>query len=178
MAWIKTVDESEAKGIVKQVYEATKKVMGRISPMLQAMSLRPRAMQAVARLSRAIIFGASGLTRAQEDMIAVVVASANGCRYWGWSHGEQLLPNIGNDRQLLDQLRRNWRDARLDDRTLDILAFAEKITLEPYAVHESDLNLLRDKGFSDEIILDVVLIASQSNLTNRISLSLGVEPLK
>ncbi|MEE8161206.1 MAG: carboxymuconolactone decarboxylase family protein [Acidobacteriota bacterium] len=81
MTWIETVDESEAKGIVKQVYDATQKAIGRISPMLQAISLKPEAMQAVGRLSQATIFGASGLTRAQEDMIAVVVASANGCHY-------------------------------------------------------------------------------------------------
>ena len=81
MAWIKTIDESEANGIVKQVYSALKQKLGRISPMVQAMSLKPEAMRAVTQLIRAIHFGASNLTHAQENMIAVVVSSINKCLY-------------------------------------------------------------------------------------------------
>ena len=87
-----------------------------------------------------------------------------------------MLPNIGNDRELLKQLKQNWREASIDEETRAILGLAEKITLQPFSVRESDLNLLREKGLSDRLVLDVVLIAAQSNLTNRISLSLGVEP--
>ena len=87
-----------------------------------------------------------------------------------------MLPNIGNDRELLKQLKQNWREASIDEETRAILGLAEKITLQPSSVRESDLNLLREKGLSDRLVLDVVLIAAQSNLTNRISLSLGVEP--
>lgn len=87
-----------------------------------------------------------------------------------------MLPNIGNDRELLKQLKQNWREASIDEEARAILGLAEKITLQPSSVRESDLNLLREKGLSDRLVLDVVLIAAQSNLTNRISLSLGVEP--
>ncbi len=87
-----------------------------------------------------------------------------------------MLPNIGNDRELLKQLKQNWREASIDEETRAILGLAEKITLQPSSLRESDLNLLREKGLSDRLVLDVVLIAAQSNLTNRISLSLGVEP--
>ena len=81
MAWIKTTDESEAHGMAKEVYEEAKRKRGRVSPMLQAMSLKPEAMQAVAHLGSAVHFGASDLTRAQEEMIAVVVSSLNHCGY-------------------------------------------------------------------------------------------------
>ena len=87
-----------------------------------------------------------------------------------------MLPNIGNDRELLEQLKQNWREASIDEQTGAILGLAEKITLQPSSVRESDLNLLREKGLSDRLLLDIVLIAAQCNLTNRISLSLGVEP--
>ena len=81
MAWIKTIDESEAKGIIKQVYDALKEKLGRVSPMVQAMSLKPQAMRAVSQLISAIHFGASSLTRTQENLIAIVVSSINKCRY-------------------------------------------------------------------------------------------------
>lgn len=81
MAWIRVVDESEATGIVKQVYDAIKQRLGRISPMVQAMSLKPEAMRAFTQFIGTIHFGASSLSHAQENMIAVVVSSINKCRY-------------------------------------------------------------------------------------------------
>lgn len=81
MAWIKTVDESDATGLLKQVYEASKKRLGRVSGMLQGLSLNPEAARAVAQLGFTIQFGNSRLTRAQEEMIGVVVSSMNKCSY-------------------------------------------------------------------------------------------------
>ncbi|MDA2933417.1 hypothetical protein MYX82_03640 [Acidobacteria bacterium AH-259-D05] len=76
----------------------------------------------------------------------------------------------------MEQVKRNWREALIDDQTRALLAFAEKITLEPASIRESDIEFLRGSGLSDEQILDGDLIAGNSNLTNRISSSLGVEP--
>ena len=45
------------------------------------MSINPTAMQAVGDMTRAITFGASTLTRVQEEAIATVVSVANKCQW-------------------------------------------------------------------------------------------------
>lgn len=52
-----------------------------LSNVIKVMSINPRAMYAVANLGRAISFGASTLTRVQEEAIATAVSVANKCRY-------------------------------------------------------------------------------------------------
>ena len=45
------------------------------------MSINKKAMEAVRNLNTNITFGASVLTRVQEEAISTVVAAANTCRY-------------------------------------------------------------------------------------------------
>ena len=81
MAWIKTVDESEAKGIVKQVYDGIKQKLGRVSPVFQALSLKPDSMRGFALFVGTIHFGASSLTHVHENLIAILVSTINKCGY-------------------------------------------------------------------------------------------------
>lgn len=52
-----------------------------LSNVIKVMSINPRAMEAVRSLGQAVTFGASRLTRTQEEAIATVVSVANRCRY-------------------------------------------------------------------------------------------------
>ena len=49
--------------------------------VIKSMSINPGAMEAVERFGMAITFGASALTRVQEEAIATAVSVANKCRY-------------------------------------------------------------------------------------------------
>ncbi len=49
--------------------------------IIRSMSINPGMMEAVRNLNRAVSFGASALTRVQEESIAVAVSVINRCRY-------------------------------------------------------------------------------------------------
>ncbi len=52
-----------------------------IPNVIKSMSINPGAMEAVTGFNTAITFGASALTRVQEEAIATVVSVVNKCRY-------------------------------------------------------------------------------------------------
>ena len=62
---------------IEQNPEATKN----LPPVISVMSINEEAMKAVQNLNANITFGASALTRVQEEAISTVVAAANRCRY-------------------------------------------------------------------------------------------------
>ena len=68
----------------------------------------------------------------------------------------------------------------LDDSDKALLVFAEKLTFDHHSMSEDDLNKLRNIGFSDENILDIIGSISYRNFSNRINISLGLDaaPLK
>lgn len=81
MAWIKTIDEHEATGVLREFYEGVKQQMGFVPNILKVHSLRPDVLRAMQPLYEALMFGPSGLTRAQREMIATVVSKLNNCHY-------------------------------------------------------------------------------------------------
>lgn len=89
-------------------------------------------------------------------------------------HGEGLRKLI-RDEQLSEQLKRDFRRAELDEKDRAMLEYVAKLTLEPWNMAEDDVVRLRQKGFTDEAILDVCQVAAYYNFVNRLADGLGVE---
>ena len=81
MAWVEIIHEGEADGRLKRVYEAAVKRAGRVFNILKVQSQSPAALESCMALYSAIMKGDSPLSRAQREMLAVVVSKANDCHY-------------------------------------------------------------------------------------------------
>jgi len=81
VAFIEIVDENEANGLLNGIYDAARKRAGRVYNILKIQSQNPDALQAMLGLYVATMRGESPLTRAQREMLAVVVSRANNCHY-------------------------------------------------------------------------------------------------
>jgi uncharacterized peroxidase-related enzyme len=81
MAWIKIIDEAEATGQLAGIYEAARKRAGRVYNILKIQSQNAAALQGMLDLYIATMRGESPLSRAQREMLAVVVSRANHCHY-------------------------------------------------------------------------------------------------
>lgn len=81
MAWIETVTEGEATGLVRKVYDAAKARAGRVFHVLRMMSPNGRVLQASTDFYLAVMYGDSPLTRRQRELLATVVSRANHCHY-------------------------------------------------------------------------------------------------
>ena len=82
VAWIRTVDESEAAGHVQAMYDALIKQRGWVPNIVKVHSIRPDGLRAAMQMMNATMYSqTSGLTRAQREMIATVVSVANRCHY-------------------------------------------------------------------------------------------------
>ena len=81
MAWIETVAPEKAEGLLGRIYQAAVKRAGRVFGVLRLQSLNPSTLRSSTELYRGIMFGESPLSRAEREMIAVVVSKANDCHY-------------------------------------------------------------------------------------------------
>lgn len=79
--WIETVDVSDAGGLLKKHYDAAIARAGKVFNIVRIMSLRPGQLNDSMAMYRRVMFGESGLTRAEREMIATVVSRANDCFY-------------------------------------------------------------------------------------------------
>jgi len=81
MAWIKTISRAEAHHRDAELYAGFKSRFWVAPNIMQAFSLKPELLAAVARVFQVATFGGSKLTRVQEEMIATVVSATNRCHY-------------------------------------------------------------------------------------------------
>jgi uncharacterized peroxidase-related enzyme len=82
MPWIRTVPPEEATGLLRQIYDAALRRAGRVFNVVRLQSLRPKVLDASMQLYLQLMHAPDGaLTRAQREMIAVVVSATNGCHY-------------------------------------------------------------------------------------------------
>ena len=76
---------------------------------------------------------------------------------------------------MVEKLTTDWRKADLLDANRQMLEYAEKLTLEPWEMNESDVVALRDQGFSDSAILDINQVTGYYAFANRLAGGLGIE---
>lgn len=81
MAWIKQIYLDEATGLLKRQLNAAIKRAGRIWNIVQVMSINEMALKDSLKFYQAAMMGKSPLTRAQREMLAVVVSVENNCHY-------------------------------------------------------------------------------------------------
>lgn len=173
MAWIKIIDEKEARDDLEKVYQEITGARGKLSNIMRVHSLNPRAMKSHMDLYRSIMFGEVKMSRSLREAIAVVVSSANGCEYCINHHAEALRAYWDNER--VESLIQDYRKAKLSDCESAAMHYASKLTLTPGKMTQEDIHALREAGFADEEILNINLVVSYFNFVNRIASGLGAE---
>jgi uncharacterized peroxidase-related enzyme len=81
VAHLRLIEEGEATGALKEEYDAAIRRAGKVFNIVKAMSLRPSVLREAMGLYRAVMFGPSELSRAERELLAVVVSCTNDCHY-------------------------------------------------------------------------------------------------
>lgn len=174
MSWISVIDESEATGKLKEIYDEMGKKRGKISNIMKIHSLNPDAMKKHMDLYLTLMFGSSELSREKRELIGVVVSSANRCEYC-ISHHSEALNHYWKNSERVRRLVHNFQSVDLTEKKRKMLEYVTKLTKTPFEIEQDDIDVLRSSGFSDEDILNINLITCYFNFVNRIALGLGVE---
>jgi alkylhydroperoxidase family enzyme len=82
VAWITTIHEREADGLLRELYEREwDRKHNLVDNILKVHSLHPETLRAHIDLYRTVMYGPSKVSRAEREMIGVVVSSINKCHY-------------------------------------------------------------------------------------------------
>ena len=81
MAHLGLIDEDEEDGLLREEYDAAVERAGKVFNILKAMSLNPRVLRASMALYKEIMFGESGLSRRERELLATVTSAEQSCHY-------------------------------------------------------------------------------------------------
>lgn len=156
---------------IKPIAERT----GFVPNVFVAMSHRPDELRAFMDYHDAVMERESGLTKAEREMIVVATSAANDCLYCIVAHGA-ILRIRAKDTEIADRIAANWRTAPVSERLRAMLAVAVEMARRPEDVGESDLEMLRSHGFSDDDIWDIGSVVALFALSNRVAHLADLQP--
>ena len=78
MAFVRTVPEEQAAGLLREMYEADRSTYGYVPNFTKALSLRPAMLAAYRELAKAI---RAGMDLRRYELITVAVAARLRCSY-------------------------------------------------------------------------------------------------
>lgn len=173
--YIKTIEPDEATGEIASLYDAEKKSMGRVMQATQCWSARPDVIVPIENLLHQIRDGFS-LSLLNFRLITFVTAQHVPSSYCSHVYFRSLSGILGREQALA--VRRDYRNAGLDDQQVEMLAYAEQITRNASQITEANIQRLRGVGFTDVNIADIALAASFRGFMSRYFDAVGatVEP--
>lgn len=174
MPFIKVIDEVDAAGKLKEAYQTITKSRGKLSNIMKIHSLFPEAMLSHIELYKTIMFGKSNLSRELNELIAVVVSTANKCEYC-INHHAEALNFYWKDSDKIKSLINDYNSISFEPKIKILLDYANRLTLSPDEITKNFVDQIKSFGWSDEDILSANLVVSYFNFVNRIALGLGVE---
>jgi uncharacterized peroxidase-related enzyme len=81
MAWIEMIPPEKATGKLKDEFDRATRRAGRVFNILRIQSLNADTLRASIQIYLASMYGPSGLSRAERELMATVVSWANDCFY-------------------------------------------------------------------------------------------------
>lgn len=159
----------------ERYFDICEEKLGLVPNVLKAYSFNAEKLNSFTALYNDLMLAASGLSKLQREMIAVVVSSHNKCFYCLTAHGAAVR-ELSDDPLLGEMLVMNFRAADLADADRTMLDFAHKLTAQPAEVDEPDRQALRDAGWIDRDIWDIANITGFFNMTNRVATATDMRP--
>lgn len=156
-----SVEPSEATGRTKELLEAVQAKLGTTPNITKAMAASPAVLEGYLGLSGGL--GAGGLDPALRERIALGVAEYNGCGYCLAVHSF-VAKNVAKlpDGEIAQSRRFDSGDARVAAG----LEFASTVLVNRGGVTDADLDRVRDAGYSDAEIAEIVATVALNVLTN------------
>jgi len=152
-----------------------KQHLGLLPRVFRAQMSRPDLVDSQAKLIETLLFEKGSLTRIQKEFILLAVSGANQNIYFPAVHS-QTLQFLGIKPEVCHQVTLDHHQANLSDQDVALLDFARRLAEQSHRFAPDDVDRLRAQGFSEEQILEAVLMVGLTNLLNVVQAGLGSEP--
>jgi len=169
MSRLKAIDPSTATGKAKELLDAVKGKLGIVPNMTKAMATSPAVLESYLGFSGAL---AGGLLDAKmREKLALLTAQENSCDYCLSAH-TAIGKMVGlNAEEIVASREGNGGNPR----TTAALIFAKQVLGKKGQVSESELTEVRNAGFSDGEIAEIIAHVALNVFTNFFNIAADVD---
>src|SRR6266849_1618003 len=148
---------------------------GFVPNLFHAPTLIPRAIEAEAGIAASVLLKQGALSRTQKEYILLKVAAAHHNAYCVTAH-HHMLRSLGVPESQLNLIMIDHHRANISAADVALLDFALKLGKQAPWISREDILRLRNHGFSDESVLEAVLVTGLTHFLCTLSVGLGPAP--
>ncbi len=152
----------------RPLLEAVNAQLGLVPNLFRIVSNSPAALEGYLGLNGALAKGA--LDNRTRERLALAVAQANGCDYCLSAHS-YLAANLAKLSQ--DEIDTNRRGGSTDAQADAAVKLAVKLVAARGRVSHADISAVRDAGYSEGQVVEIIAHVALNTLTNYINEALG-----
>jgi len=157
------------------LFAAIKDAFGFIPNFYRAQTARPDLIEAETQLVNAILVKEGALSRKQREYIFLVCSAANLSTYCVTAHCE-IVRMLGIEGPEPELIALDYTTTNLPIVLKALLNFATKLNSHPTKISNHDVEALRTYGYSEEQILETVLMVGLAKFANFVAYGLGTVP--
>jgi uncharacterized peroxidase-related enzyme len=157
------------------VFAAIREQFGFLPNFFPAQTSRPDIIDAEVSLTGNILLKDGALERRQKEYIFLVCSAANLSTYCVTAHCE-IVRMLHLEGPEPEQIAIDHVHAKIPIADKALLNFCTKLNNQPSKINASDLEALRTYGFTEQQILEAVLIVGWAKFANTVAFGLGTVP--
>lgn len=160
MPRLQAIDPANAEPKAKKLLEGVQQKLGMVPNIMRTLANSPAALEGLLGFSGALAKGE--LSPKLREQIAITVGELNGCQYCVSAHAA-LGKMVGlGDEEIAD----SRRGVSPDRKTEAALQFARRVVTERGFVTDADVGSLREAGYGDGEIVEIVATVGLNVFTN------------
>lgn len=177
-AWINMISDEDASKELREVLDLARTPHGTVDNVMRVHSLRPNTMKGHVTLYRAALHDdANTIPMWFQETVSSYVSILNDCAYSlenHWKNAAHLIADARKSDAIEKALWSKMPQDAFDGVELEMLRYAEKLTLQPSSMVQEDVLALKAVGAEDGEILELNQIVGYFNYVNRLLNGLGV----
>lgn len=177
-AWIEMIEDKDATGAVKDMYDKARSPHGTVDNVMRCQSLRPHTIAGHMAIYKSVLHNPdNSLPFWFLEIVASYTSIVNECKY-SLTHHFMNARRLINDKEKSDTIYAALQDHApercFEGKQLALLNYTKKLTADVAKMEKDDMIPLREANCTDGEILEVNQVVAYFNYSNRVLNGLGV----
>ncbi len=157
------------------IFDQIRAGFGFVPNFFRAQTLRSDLIESEVSLMGSILLAEGALTRREKEYLFIVCSAANLSTYCVTAHCE-IVRILGIGGPEPEQVALDHTSTSLPMATKALLSFALKLNNQPARLNAGDIEALQTYGYSDQQIMETVVVVGFAKFANYVAFGLGTLP--
>src|SRR5580765_2452728 len=161
---LKEIQSSPPEGMMKIAFAKMDEAGQAVPEIMHLFRFKKRATDHLVRFTEEVMRGPSPLSPGMRELIGAFISSRNQCFFCSCAHAPVAAQLLG--KELVDEVLLDFEASRLDSTHKALFRFLANLAENSASVTASDINTLKQAGWSEEAIYDALTVAAMFKFYN------------